>query len=1455
VVELPQALRSSAAKDELILVVGSGASIAATGAPGSAASWSGLLAHGVGYALSQGLITDRGAQAASTLLEQGQLGAVASLIRDALQDHRADWLGDAFGSLEFADGPHRLHDAIRDLGTSVIVTTNYDDLLERWLDRGPVAWTGAEFGNALRSGRHARREILHVHGYYEEDGSVILDPSDYARLEASAAMDAFAVAAAHRSLLFVGCGPDGLRDRHFRQLWTWLERLGNSAPHYVLLPGSADTTAIRAAGFSRLTFLRFDDSADDPYAELVGVLQQLADEAAATNTQVRDMGRAVVHATRSVSVTQRIVVIRAEVAPAPEHATGPDVRQNLLDRLQRLLNRETRGADLCVLYAPVDAADLQGICRNSDVPVLARAADGTVSLVVAEGGAVRTGIALPARITVRGGMPEVGAVDGDGGGFVLADDLSTIVAESATLVVSDDVTGLAGPAPMRPQETAHVQKHDSRWQILAPDTGDVVLSFEVDSGAKPGAPVAHVDISEVVYGLAQSSFARLSRAIEGSDPLTPELARELRSTLEGLTPKAFPLLRADLDAAEREPAGSTALCHRAAPAHLRSAREALYESLVDDTSAQRLRLELLPWVRRSLRHAGDASAALATERQVPRQLIVAASLGKSDPERAARAFPLQRTLLAYVAQQRLRLTYTLTSRQPAAQGHAGSERRFEFHVHCFAGGDREPASVAESQSVAALVQSAFHNNYSIQYSTAVAEDLHDASVASGDATDYARAWIVPKSDGAWPVSDYGLIADYIRTLPADVAVTWECSGDLGQVNDAALHSNQVIGPSPHPSLGASAFDELRRLAVDPAFSTRRVALRCLVSVRGHDENAASLAREVGTLVGTEVFGADHFEIETDDPGSYTPVSIGGALLVMHTPFGQMYTTSYDTDRRFVLALRDQRFDEGVALGTATRKQVDRDQNELVRLSDVDRFHHVHVVGRPGTGKTTLLKRMILGDLMAGHGATIVDPHGSLADWTIENLPANRVDDTVFIDLDNRSFAPVLNLLDVEAAHGDDYERVVSEIIHFIRSRNYHEWSGPAFEQLVRLALLSMKDPAYPAPPSLTELPLLLGNDRMRAAMGQRASSEELRDNWRLQGQQGHQHGAELLQWVIAKFDELTKDPVLRAFLGGEHSTLDVRSAIADGKILIFRLASTRVSEQASDFIGSMFLTMFQQGLLDIASSRDRPPHFVYIDEFHRFATLGLERLVVEARKFKVGMTLAHQNLSQLSAFQQHTGRFLEGVPSTLVGNAGTLVVFPVSSYDRHQLARELGCSADDIGRLARFQALVRASATAGAIEPFTIEIDDMGEPDATKRSAHLARKMRERRLWLPIAEVLDGVAERQHGLREWSKDDGSWPTGVKVAGAGTPPPDQGTYPGEVDFDDLPPFLREWFELRDAEAARLGSTALEESALDDDDAVSAAGPDGRDGHPAPPEPGGPPGDRGGGKRLFRRGPRQ
>jgi tetratricopeptide (TPR) repeat protein len=235
---LVEDLRGELARGQVIVLVGAGVSAGATGgAP--VASWTGLLENGVARCEALGLPLPTGwgdrtrAQIASGDVEELLLAAEAVTYRLGGRDHGEyrRWLKETVGAL---DAAHlEVLEALRDLG-GILATTNYDGLLEQVTKLPAVTWQDTARAQAvLRGGEQA---IMHLHGFWQEPGSVVLGVRSYQQLLGAEHAQVMEQAmTAMGTLLFVGVGA-GLADPNFAALRAWMARLfrGSEYRHFRL---------------------------------------------------------------------------------------------------------------------------------------------------------------------------------------------------------------------------------------------------------------------------------------------------------------------------------------------------------------------------------------------------------------------------------------------------------------------------------------------------------------------------------------------------------------------------------------------------------------------------------------------------------------------------------------------------------------------------------------------------------------------------------------------------------------------------------------------------------------------------------------------------------------------------------------------------------------------------------------------------------------------------------------------------------------------------------------------------------------------------------------------------------------------------------------------------------------------------------------------------------------------
>jgi hypothetical protein len=378
----------------------------------------------------------------------------------------------------------------------------------------------------------------------------------------------------------------------------------------------------------------------------------------------------------------------------------------------------------------------------------------------------------------------------------------------------------------------------------------------------------------------------------------------------------------------------------------------------------------------------------------------------------------------------------------------------------------------------------------------------------------------------------------------------------------------------------------------------------------------------------------------------------------------------------------------------------------VSLAPSARFQHVYIVGQTGTGKSTLLLNMIGQDVARGHGVTVLDPHGSLVDQVLARIPAARADDVIVVDPANPERCVGLNPLDIRSEDPVQYvttrDRVTDELIDtFDAIYDLRQTGGPMFEQYFRMYVTLVAGSTRPVDytPILPMVPLAMAHTKLARALADRVQGDDpiTRSTLEEAAKVGGDHAIkELVPWVTSKLNRFYAPTVARRILC-QPRCLDFEDVINNHRVLLVQLNRARLGSEAGALIARQVVLRLTMAAVERGVSADAPAHFLYADEFHRFATEQFAELLAEARKFRLGLVLAHQYTSQL--VRRGERQVLDGV----LGNAGTAVVFRVGAGDAELLEGIMmpRVAAADITGLPDFVAYVRSVGELGNV-PFTL---------------------------------------------------------------------------------------------------------------------------------------------------------
>ncbi len=361
----------------------------------------------------------------------------------------------------------------------------------------------------------------------------------------------------------------------------------------------------------------------------------------------------------------------------------------------------------------------------------------------------------------------------------------------------------------------------------------------------------------------------------------------------------------------------------------------------------------------------------------------------------------------------------------------------------------------------------------------------------------------------------------------------------------------------------------------------------------------------------------------------------------------------------------------------------------------DRLRHMYLIGKSGTGKSTLLETMITQDIKNGFGVGVLDPHGETIDKVLDHIPDERLDDVVIVDPSDSERPVGLNLLEMEDLSQKNL--MASALVSAIKQHFDYSW-GPRLEYLLNYCLLTLLEV-----PGTTMLGItrLLEDDNYLKYILHFVKDPMVQKFWdsEYKAMKGNQKlVTEAIAPIQNKVNRFLASTTIRNILGQRNSTIDIWNIMNDGKILLMNLSKGKVGEDNANLLGALLVSRIQFMALQRARIpyEDRRPFYLYVDEFQNFATGSFETILSESRKYKLGLYLTHQYTAQLP----------EELLKAVFGNVGTIATFSLGAPDAKALANEFAPFFDDtdIISLERFHIYLKLMIDGMTSLPFSARI-------------------------------------------------------------------------------------------------------------------------------------------------------
>ncbi len=373
--------------------------------------------------------------------------------------------------------------------------------------------------------------------------------------------------------------------------------------------------------------------------------------------------------------------------------------------------------------------------------------------------------------------------------------------------------------------------------------------------------------------------------------------------------------------------------------------------------------------------------------------------------------------------------------------------------------------------------------------------------------------------------------------------------------------------------------------------------------------------------------------------------------------------------------------------------------------DLEEFMRSHkaIFGTTGAGKSSFARYVMLSLLEAyGPGRISLvyfDPNGDDSLKLVKLLPEEFVDHLVYIDpRTGELYGRCVKLNFLEYRDPRERAYLVEAFIGAIASYFGKFW-GPRTEHFMRMAV-KLVTAAPPGEFSLLDVYRVFTDGEVRARFLDHCDDLEVQHFWQDQYPVMVKKAPESVQSVLNKLGKFVNDPLIRPFVTARRSTVDLKAALDEGKIVVVNMGSLKGTETMNFFgamlLGQFMVAAFSRGLKGEAS---RKPAFIFVDELHNFVSPMLAKIIAqmmaETRKFNVF-------LAAMTQYPQQLPRILR---AALYELARQIIVFQCGQETAKELKKlfEPYLAEEDLINMDSYHYAARFKLGAKTLKPFTLK--------------------------------------------------------------------------------------------------------------------------------------------------------
>jgi energy-coupling factor transporter ATP-binding protein EcfA2 len=324
----------------------------------------------------------------------------------------------------------------------------------------------------------------------------------------------------------------------------------------------------------------------------------------------------------------------------------------------------------------------------------------------------------------------------------------------------------------------------------------------------------------------------------------------------------------------------------------------------------------------------------------------------------------------------------------------------------------------------------------------------------------------------------------------------------------------------------------------------------------------------------------------------------------------------------------------------------------------EQFRHGWVLGKSGTGKSTLLRHIIAAAMREGKGLAVIDPHGDLIFDAFNYIPKDRLKDVVYLDPENTRI-PDIGILD-----HPDKTRALRVFMTLLEAHSGTAWgkqTASILRSITRAALEIYKHP------TIVQIYLLLADDEYANAELGKCKNPLTQKFHEQYWSFSKKDRIEKFSHPLNKIEELM-EPGLVEFLS-QTKSLNFRKLMDEQKIVLCRIPKSYLEERGARILGSFIMMKFK---VEATRRKKRKKQFFIIaDEFHNFtAGINVDTTFGESRKYGTHYIVTSQTRKQLGENAD-----------VIAGNVSHIIAFRMSATDAEEIEKNIGSRKEDFSEL------------------------------------------------------------------------------------------------------------------------------------------------------------------------------